>query len=224
MALRAVLFDLDDTLHDKTATLSIVAKTQFDGAELRRLGIAKSSWLASFIELNNLRIEKTEVFERLAERFSLSTDLKEQLLADFDSNLGTLAQPYSGIFELLIACKQQGLKTGIVTNGRDQFQRSKIEGLGISPFIDSVVTSGGFGVKKPQHSIFLECLHQLSVSPEHAAFIGDDFEADMKPANALGMQPIWKSSDVSTAVAFSSDTIQEIQDFLFPNFSMPVIR
>jgi len=224
LALRAVLFDLDDTLHNKTATLSIVAETQFEGAELRRLGIVKSSWLAAFIELNNLRIEKTEVFERLAERFSLSTDLKEQLLADFDSNLGTLAQPYSGVFELLAACKQQGLKTGIVTNGRDQFQRSKIEGLGISPFIDSVVTSGGFGVKKPHHSIFLECLHQLSVSPEHAAFIGDDFEADMKPANALGMQPIWKSSDVSTAVAFSSDTIQEIQDFLFPNFSMPVIR
>jgi putative hydrolase of the HAD superfamily len=142
-------------------------------------------------------------------------DLKTTLLEDFDRNLGSLAKPYQGVLELLGMCKQHGLKTGIVTNGRDQFQRSKIEGLEISQLVDSVVTSGGFGVKKPHHTIFLECLRQLSVSPEQTAFVGDNFQADMEPANALSMVPIWKSSVSSDIVAFSSDSLSEIQGFLF---------
>jgi len=212
---RAVLFDLDDTLHNKSATLKVVADAQFVEVDLQRYGVDRAAWQAAFIELNNLRIEKTEVFERLAKHFILPADLAATLLEDFDRNLGSMALPYEGVLELLSMCKQHGLKTGIVTNGRDQFQRRKIEGLGISQFVDSVVTSGGFGVKKPHHTIFLECLRQLSVPPEQAVFVGDNFEADMEPANALSMLTIWKSAASSDAVAFNSDSLSEIQNFLF---------
>lgn len=216
MELRAVLFDLDDTLHDKSATLKVVAETQFLAAALERQGINKISWQAAFLELNNLRIEKTEVFARLGQKFGLAIALEKTLLKDFDLNLGSFATPYAGALELLKACKMRGLKTGIVTNGRDQFQRSKIAGMGISSLVDSVVTSGGYGLKKPDHAIFLESLRQLSVDPQHAGFVGDDFEADMVPANALGMHAIWKSSMKSSAVAFSSNSLAEIQNFLLP--------
>lgn len=218
MKLRAVLFDLDDTLHDKSATLKDVAERQFLTGALESQGIDRSSWRSAFLELNNMRIEKIEVYARLGRRFALAKDLERKLLDDFDHNLGSFAKPYVGTLELLKTCKLHGLKIGIVTNGRDQFQRSKIKGLGISTFVDSVVTSGGFGVKKPDHSIFLECLYQLSVSPQQVAFVGDDFDADMIPTNALGLQAIWKSAATSSLVAFSSDSLHEIQHFLLRQF------
>ncbi|WP_457332606.1 HAD family hydrolase [Rhizobacter sp. P5_C2] len=216
MNLLAVLFDLDDTLHDKSATLRIVAAKQHLMGGLSSLGIHESDWESHYVELNKLRIEKTEVFARLRDRFSLSSDLAAALLTDFDNNLGASAQPHAGALDLVSACKSHGIKVGLVTNGRDAFQRSKIAGMGISENVDAVVTSGGLGIKKPDLRIFRACLRMLDVEPHTAAFVGDDFDADMRPALELGMQAIWKSASYSARVAFSSDNLHEIRAFLLP--------
>jgi putative hydrolase of the HAD superfamily len=207
MPLLAVLFDLDDTLHDKSATLDRVAGTQFAEFSLSGHGVSQPAWHERFVSLNNERIEKAEVFKRLAAYFALPQALGRTLLEDFDDNLGKLACPYPRAFDVLTALKKGGLKLGIVTNGRDAFQRSKIMGLGITPLVDSIVTSGGFGAKKPDPRIFAACLSELRVSPESAAFVGDDFAADMEPAIELGMRAIWKSAKHSSRVTFSSNEL-----------------
>lgn len=216
MNLRAVLFDLDDTLHDKSATLRAVAAKQYISGGLSSFGINESDWEAQYVNMNNLRIEKSEVFSRLRDRFSLPTDLAESLLVDFDSNLGIAAKPCPGALDLVVACKAQGVKVGLVTNGRDAFQRSKIAGMGITESFDAIVTSGGLGIKKPDLRIFRACLRMLDVEPDAAAFVGDDFVADMQPAIELGMRAIWKSTDSSSQVEFSSDSLSEIRAFLLP--------
>ena len=197
MKISAVLFDLDDTLHDKSATLRSVASIQYKFTRLQEAGLFEVEWIDEFVRLNNLRIEKTEVFRLLQQRFSLSVEVATKLLQDFDNNLGKLAMPYEGAISLVEACKAHGLKVGIVTNGRDAFQRSKIDGLGLTKLVDFVVTSGGFGIKKPDPQIFQSCLEGLSVNPNQAAFIGDDFKADMEPSLELGMIAIWKSASKS---------------------------
>jgi len=216
MKLQAVLFDLDDTLHDKTATLREVAARQYVAGQLASLGIEEDDWESGYVELNNLRIEKTQVFDRLRDRYSLSSGLAEMLRADFDDNLGVSAKPYAGALTLVRSCRALGIKTGVVTNGRDAFQRSKISGMGIAEDLDAVVTSGGFGIKKPDLRIFRACLQMLDVTPDAAAFVGDDFEADMQPALELGMHAIWKSAASSPRVTFSSDNLNEIRAFLLP--------
>ena len=214
MKLDAVLFDLDDTLHDKSATLEIVAGKQYESANLKELLIDKSDWVNLYVKLNNYRIEKTEVFSRLQQQFNLDASITHDLLSDFDNNLGQYAQAFPGAIELLQSCKQAGLKTGIVTNGRDAFQRSKIKGLGLDSSIDYIVTSGGFGLKKPNPAIFLHCLNALGVTPDKTVFIGDDFDADIQPAYKLEMLPIWKSTSSSCIAVFGSDSLYEIKDYL----------
>ncbi len=215
MTFDAVLFDLDDTLHDKSATLQLVASSLYRQAGFEEAGIDAQEWQATFLDLNRLRIEKTEVFLRLRQRFRFSVRLEDTLREEYDRYLGSVAQPFAGAVELLASCKLKGLRTGIVTNGRDAFQRSKIAGLGIEPLVDTIVTSGGFGSKKPDHAIFRHCLQMLNVAPQNAVFIGDDFYADMIPAYELGMLPLWKSSSSAPSVAYSSDSLSAIQAFLF---------
>jgi HAD superfamily hydrolase (TIGR01549 family) len=106
------------------------------------------------------------------------------------------------------------LKVGIITNGRDTFQRSKVAGLGLTNAIDAVFTSGGIGFKKPDLRIFEACLAALAVEPSEAVYVGDDFAADMEPALALGMVAVWKSTATSEQVAFSSNLLSEIQAFI----------
>jgi len=214
MPLCAVLFDLDDTLHDKSATLRAAASHQYTSAELSRFGIDPLDWTSRFVSFNNERIEKVEVFARLAHEFNLQQSVQNDLLHDFDTNLGKMACSFPGAVDLLRDCHRRGLRIGVVTNGRDGFQRSKIVGMGVHNLLGSIVTSGAFGSKKPDQSIFLACLRELGVGPQEAAFVGDDFAADMEPSLALDMIAIWKSAVHSDRVAFSSDDLNEIRTYL----------
>ena len=214
MPLRAVLFDLDDTLHDKSATLRSVGAHQHEAHQLASLGVSLESWLTRYLALNNQRIEKTQVFNTLGSEFSLPTSLTVRLLEEFDSDLGSQAVAYPGAIELLAWCRSKSLRTGIVTNGRDAFQRSKIAGMGVVHLVDAVFTSGGFGSKKPDLAIFRACLSALQVNAEDAVFVGDDFDADMKPSLVLGMRTVWKSPESSTALSFCSNSLYEIRAYL----------
>jgi putative hydrolase of the HAD superfamily len=214
MPLHAVLFDLDDTLHDKAATLERFGTYQHEAQALSEHGVELEPWLKRYVTLNNERIEKTKVFATLAAEFGLSEALESALLSEFDADLGAAAVAYPGARELLAWCQESSLRVGIVTNGRDAFQRSKIKGMGLDPLVDAVLTSGGFGAKKPYLSIFRACLAELGSEPSDAAFVGDDFAADMQPALELGMVAVWRSSEKSSAVAFSSDSLQRIHAFL----------
>ena len=211
MHLQSVLFDLDDTLHDKSANLSAFARHQYEVFSLASHGVERADWLMKYVELNNRRIEKTEVFRLLRINFGLSETFAEGLRIDFDVNSGAQTTPLPGLMTMLQACKARGLRIGVVTNGRDTFQRNKIRGLGIASVVDVVLTSGGFGVKKPDHRIFLACLDQLHSRPETTAMVGDDFAADMEPAISLGMHSIWKSPQTSTKVHFCSDDLDQIR-------------
>ena len=211
MPLQSVLFDLDDTLHDKSANLSAFARHQYDVFSLTEHGVQSADWLMTYVDLNNRRIEKTEVFRLLRSNFGLSEKLAEGLRIDFDTNSGAQTMPHPGLMALLQSCRARGLRIGVVTNGRDTFQRSKIRGLGIEPLLDAVFTSGGFGVKKPDHRIFLACIEELQSSPQATAMVGDDFAADMEPAISLGMHSIWKSTEMSTKVHFCSDDLDQIR-------------
>ncbi|MES2794073.1 MAG: HAD-IA family hydrolase [Planctomycetota bacterium] len=214
MTLRALLVDLDDTLHDKTATASIFASRLYQQASLDSLGINEQAWLTSFVGLNDLRIEKREVFSRLRDQFKLPPAMAERFLNDFDDNFGTLAVPFPGAKELLRDAKSQGLLIGMITNGRDAFQRSKVCGLGLSSYFDCILTSGAFGTKKPASPIFMACLASLGVAPQEAAFVGDDHAADIQPAWKLGMIAIWKSRQQSDIAAFSSDNLYDIRRYV----------
>lgn len=47
MALRALLVDLDDTLHDKRASTTLVARRQYGWAQLATRGVGQDHWIAA---------------------------------------------------------------------------------------------------------------------------------------------------------------------------------
>lgn len=214
MRFNAVIFDLDDTIHDKSSTLRAVASRLYADHALSRAGVDLEKWNSMFLILNHQRIEKATVFAELKKAFAINESVTRSLLADYDSNLGSQARPYAGALECMMACKVAGMKIGLITNGRDQFQRSKIVGMGASPYIDAIFTSGAFGTKKPDPAIFEACLKALGVQASETAVVGDDLGCDIEPAILLGMTPIWKSSNTAPKVALSTHDFQEIQAYL----------
>ena len=86
---------------------------------------------------------------------------------------------------------QKSYRLGVVTNGLDRVQRSRLAVSELAPFFEVVVTSQGSGYAKPDPRILLVALDALGVAPRHALYVGDDPATDGKAAAAAGMRFCW---------------------------------
>jgi len=83
-------------------------------------------------------------------------------------------------------------KLGLVTNFAYSPGAYRIlDQFDLRPFFKALVVSGEVGWKKPSQHIFEIALSQLSIKPEEAIFVGDDYEVDIVGAKKAGMRTIF---------------------------------
>jgi len=63
--------------------------------------------------------------------------------------------------------------------------------LAIGDLFDAVTDSGVLGHAKPDPLPFTTTLERLGISPARAWMVGDNFQADIRPAQRLGMRTAW---------------------------------
>jgi putative hydrolase of the HAD superfamily len=56
-------------------------------------------------------------------------------------------------------------------------------------------------VRKPRPEIFAEALRRLEIAPEQALHVGDNLDADVAGAAALGIRTAWLTRRVSDPLA-----------------------
>jgi HAD superfamily hydrolase (TIGR01509 family) len=81
-------------------------------------------------------------------------------------------------------------RVGIVSNFTGNLQPC-LEELGLARLVAAVSDSGVVGWAKPDARIFQHALTALRAPPERAWMVGDNFEADIRAAAALGMRTCW---------------------------------
>jgi len=81
-------------------------------------------------------------------------------------------------------------RLGIVSNFTGNLQPC-LEELGLARLFAAVSDSAVVGCSKPDPRIFLGTLATLGARPERAWMVGDNFEADIRGAAALGMRTCW---------------------------------
>lgn len=62
---------------------------------------------------------------------------------------------------------------------------------GLSQFISGYFCKANLGVPKGSPEFLESILVKLNISAINVAMVGDNFEKDIKPAIAVGMQPFW---------------------------------
>ena len=82
-------------------------------------------------------------------------------------------------------------RLGVVTNGIDRVQRSRLAASGLAPFFETIVTSEGCGYAKPDPRILHVALGALAVAPAQAVYVGDDPAVDGAAALAAGVGFVW---------------------------------
>ncbi len=82
-------------------------------------------------------------------------------------------------------------RLGVVTNGIDRVQRSRLAASGLAPLFDAVVTSQSCGFAKPDPRILKVALDAMGVRARDALYVGDDPATDGGAARAAGVRFVW---------------------------------
>lgn len=213
---KAFLFDLDQTLIDRTATVELFVKDQYV-----RVGVEKQhtyeTYLSRFMELDqNGYADKQHLFRTLRDEFDLSWGI-EQLVADFYNHAWKSPQLFADAEDTLKHLREAGYKLAIITNGSSKSQRAKLNGAHLPELVDTILVSGEEKIKKPNPEIFLRATQHLNVEASDCVFIGDNPQTDILGAYKVGMTTVWMKQPQPWAdrLDFSPDyTINGLNELL----------
>jgi putative hydrolase of the HAD superfamily len=93
---------------------------------------------------------------------------------------------FSDVPEALILMREQGRVVGVVSNMGES--GNAVAGrIGLTPYIDFIVTSNDAGANKPHPPIFLAALERAGVSADAAILVGDSVDTDIIGAAGVGI-------------------------------------
>lgn len=189
--IKAILFDLDETLIDRSGMMRQFLSEQYQYFEELH-GYDKQSFIDSCLVFQrNGYADKYDAYSAaLADLGSKHSDLPLRLFDNLREQYGKIPLLFEGVEKVLKTLSVR-YKLGLVSNGRTDVQHAKIRNNGIQKYFSAICISESIGCKKPDPEIFLSCLGGLSVNADEAVFVGDNPVADIQPALALGMEAVW---------------------------------
>lgn len=201
----AVLFDLDDTLHDDTRAYHNAAERVAREIEAEH-GIDAASLKAAYVaeaECFWKRLGPDDLKQRLA---PARTMMWGAALAKSGMHDGEMAQrsaerynayrrselvPFPGALDVLRTLRERGRRLGLLTNGFSETHREKIELLRMADAFDAIFIADEVGMLKPDPLLFAHACQELGVSPSKTAMVGDRYDRDIKGALEAGLFTIW---------------------------------
>ena len=113
-------------------------------------------------------------------------DKRLRLLELYSEVLGTVADLYPGIQELLTTLSERGIGWGIATNKPRAYTEPLLARLALEPAPGSVVCPDDVAERKPHpESLYLNC-RQLGCSPANSVYVGDH-KRDIEAGRRAGM-------------------------------------
>ncbi|MCU4925433.1 HAD family hydrolase [Halobacteria archaeon AArc-dxtr1] len=120
---------------------------------------------------------------------------------------------FPDVAETLAELQDRGVAIAVVTNLTTRVQLAKIETLELDPHIDLVVTSEEVGREKPASVMFTTALARLDGRVSEAVMIGDNVEADIAGANAVGIETVLYNADSDGPLEGVREPDHQIPDF-----------
>ena len=183
--LKAVIFDLDDTLYsEKEYVRSGYGKI---AAVIPEVESAAEKLWALFEE------KKPAIDELLKKENIQSEEVKKACLHAYRYQTPDI-HLYEGVTEMLSAFRAEGLKLGIITDGRPEGQRAKLQVLGLETMVDEIIVTDEFGgpeFRKPNPRAFETMKERLGVEYAEMCYVGDNTKKDFIAPEELGMRSIW---------------------------------
>jgi len=188
--LKAVIFDLDDTLYEERQFFQ--SGFAVVGEHLEQRGVGSWKKTAEMLSVFHHTEGRQQVFQKLAKQLGFPEEWIPPIVDLFRLHTPVI-QLAPEVRDVLVRIRNiNRLQLGCITDGWLEVQRRKINALGIQPLLDQMVIADEFGREfwKPHARPFQTCCARLGVEPAEAMFIGDNPERDMIGARRAGLTTV----------------------------------
>jgi HAD superfamily hydrolase (TIGR01509 family) len=200
--LRAILFDVDDTLFDRRGAQLMVLEVLLRECGNAFAGIDKRKIIEAFLEsdrvttweyygetytVEGIRFRRQQVFLEL---LGLDAVHAEELSEVYVAWYPRSNAPIDGA-KVVVEALAARFPLGIVSNGLPDVQYTKLETLALRHLFKCIVLSEEVGIRKPDPAIFGHAAELLNVALGDCLHIGDSYHNDVVGAKRSGMHACW---------------------------------
>ena len=93
-----------------------------------------------------------------------------------------------GARQTLAELRRRGARICLLSNAQSCFTMPELRRLGIAEAFDGIFLSSDFGARKPSPAFFRAALARAGLSPREVLMVGNDPDADIRGAEAVGME------------------------------------
>ncbi len=199
--IKAIFFDLDNTLVHRNKSISAYSEKFFERYSEELVSVSP-------VEISNIIFSQDnggylpisspyksikdavshELHKNIVHSSKITVeDIREHWIHYFPKS----TIPMSGANDLLNHLYQEGYYLGIISNGADESRFATARSLAAYHYINKLVSSEAAGVSKPNSKIFTMTALLAGFVPAECWYVGDHPINDIDGARKAGMQSIW---------------------------------
>ena len=182
--IKAIIFDLDDTLYDCSGTLVLRSRKLAAKIISKAIKCSETEALKLQSELEDRLGPKADISHEIANQYNLPEDFCEEISNTFNTLEVEGATLFPDTMASLDELKRIGYKLFLVTFGNREMQEKKIKALGLEKAFDKIIiTDNPLGKEK----CFREILTKYDLEPEQVLCVGDKIKDEIEVGKKLGM-------------------------------------
>lgn len=183
MQKKLIIFDLDGTLVDSIADLSVAMNYALSKFSLPTHSPEKCRMMVG----HGLRWFCSKALPN--DKQDLIDDVMREMLGYYRKNYLVNTAPFAQINEMLSLVKDRGIAIAIETNKDESLAVGIVEGIfGKGYFCDIKGAQNGIAIK-PSPKVTLDIMHSCGCSAQETLFVGDS-DVDIKTARASGVESV----------------------------------
>ncbi len=199
--IKAVFFDLDDTLlDDSKATVNY--RMEFFNRHAKKIPynfeafnqIWENKVVTGLKELAKGNVTLKEIhYNKIISAFndpSMGTGMLEFYINEYAQLYKNYWEIFNGSIEVLEYLNKKYI-LGVISNGDKKQQNEKISHFGLEKYFQTVISCEDAKFSKPEKGIFDFAANMLGLNNFNCVYIGDRFLQDVAGSKNAGMIPIW---------------------------------
>ncbi|WP_328874055.1 HAD family hydrolase [Streptomyces sp. NBC_00287] len=201
MSIRAVVWDVDDTIFDYTSAdrtgmrMHLTAEGLLDAYEGAEQAVARwrevtdAQWArfsAGEVSFEGQRRDRVRVFLGQELTDAEADDWFRRYLSHYE----TAWALFPDVLPVLDALAGSH-RHAVLSNSSIHVQDRKLRALGVHERFETILCAAELGVSKPEAEAFLAACEALALPPHEVAYVGDHPEIDGRGAADAGLLSVW---------------------------------
>lgn len=194
MKIKAILFDVDNTLIDFMKMKRESCNAAIDAMISAGLDMKKEDALKLLYELYQIHgIESQTIFQKFTKKIYGKENYKliSHGVIAYRKMRESYLVPYAKVVPTLIELKKNGYKLAIVSDAPIMEAWMRLASLKVDDFFDEIITKADARKQKTYPAPFKVALRRLNIKPEESIMIGDRIARDVFTAKKLGIHTVY---------------------------------